>query len=156
MKNHCRENMEEAVEGFGKRVPAPMPMVSVKNLSPEFMAMAIRLDVALCDYRDKCGGLALLERLHRRRFGEWDDYAMPTPPLEAVHAIAEEAKEHAHQAIRAIETAKAVTRGDRALRRRAAELRGCPYYRQLDWLFELEHQDMEERRCPRSPVAENS
>lgn len=110
----------------------------------------------MCRYRDRFGGVKLLERLHRRRFGEWDDYAMPTPPLAAVDAIAEKAAEHVHQTIRTLETVKAVTRGDRTLRRRAAELRSCSYYRQLDWLFDLDRQDMEERLCPRSPAAEKS
>lgn len=152
----CRESMEEAVEGFRKRVKAPKPMVAVPDLSPEFLQLAIRLDVALCEYRDKFGGVKLLERLYRRRFGEWDDYAMPKPPLVRVDRAAEKALQVVDETIRAIETAKAVTKGDRTLKRRASDLRMCPCYRQLDWLFEVEHQDYEERACAKNSAAENS
>lgn len=152
----CRDSMDKAVEGFRRRVKAPQPMVAVPDLSPEFLGLAIRLDVALCEYRDKFGGVKLLERLHRRRFGAWDDYAMPTPPLERVDTAAEKAQHAVHEAISAIETAKTVTKGDRTLKRRASDLRMCPRYRQLDWLFEVEHQDYEERACATNSAAESS
>ena len=149
----CRENMAEAVEGFRKRVKAPKPMVAVPDLSPEFLAMAIRLDVALCEYRDKFGGVKMLERLHARRFAEPDN-PKPPPELARVSAVADKVQHHVHLMISAIEDAKPVTRGDRALKRRANELRYCPSYRQLDWLFDLEHQDQEERHYPKAAKGE--
>ncbi len=152
----CRENMDDAVAGFRSRMKAPKPMVSVPDLSPEFLRLAIRLDVALCEYRDKFGGVKLLERLHRRRFGPWDDYAMPKPPLKRADRAAEKARQGVDEAIYDVETAMAFTKGDRTLKRRASDLRMCPRYRQLDWLFEVEHQDYEERACATNSAAEQS
>lgn len=115
-------------------------MVATRGLSPEFLELAIRLDEALAVFRDRFGRTHLLRR-HCERHG----IAITIPELAEIERAGDEAQQAVFKLITVIEGSKPVTTGDRRLKRRAIDLRGDNWLRQLDWLYDLYEEDRRER-----------
>ncbi len=122
---------------FDQRQPPIRPMASVAGLSPAFARMAIKLDVALCEYRH------VASYDHRIHVGV-DHHEIPQSIVDAtgteiinpfLHRMFE-AQEKAYltvaRLIRKIEESKPITRGDRMVRKRANSLRNCNGFHQLE------------------------
>lgn len=141
-----RNQIAEAVASYDRHLKLPKPMVAIRNLSPEFLELAIRLDTLLGEFRDKYGRARLLRRHCERRGVPMEQLNSrgetgPVPELERIEKIGDAAYHAVVAMIGTIEKTKAVRYADRNLKKRAGELLLCPWFRQLDWLHELYDQD---------------
>lgn len=115
---------------YDGRDPAIKPMASVKGMSPKFQRMAVDLDVALGDYHHL---ISYKDRILRgvRHHGipetlpDDGSYLKSQPFLARIYEDEEAGLHRCSRLIEKIELAKAVTRGDRTLRRNVKYLRGC-------------------------------
>lgn len=133
------DKIAAAVSKYGRPQPHEPPMVATRGLSPEFLELAIRLDEALAAFRDRFGRAHLLRR-HCERHG----IAMTIPELAEIDRAGDEAQQAVFRLITVAEGMKPVTTGDRRLKRRAIDLRGDNWLRQLDWLYDLYEEDRRE------------
>lgn len=132
-----RNQIAEAVVSYDWHLKLPKPMAAVRNLSPEFLELAIRLDTLLGEFRDRCGRARLLRRYCERRGVAMEQLnsrgeTVPVPELERIEKIGDAAYQAVVQMIGEIEKSKAVRYADRNLKKRAGELLLCPWFRQLD------------------------
>ena len=146
-----RRLVADAVASYHRHLKPPKPMVAIRNLSPEFLELAISLDTLLADYRDKFGRAWLLRRYCERKGVPMEvtdrlGRTLPHPELERIERIAEQASAAIPEMIRTIENTKAVRYADRNLKKRAGELRNDHYWRRLDWVEILYEHDLGERR----------
>ncbi len=145
-----RERLDKAVAYYHRHLKAAKPMVAVRNMSPQFLEMAIELDVRLAEYRDKVGRFKLLMRycersrlqvLRKTSSGRTE----LVPELREIEIRCEALNDTIPNMIRNIEKTKAIRHGDRVLKKRAAELGNDNWWRQLDWLHVMFVEDQWER-----------
>lgn len=134
-----RERIATDVKQFHERLKPVKPMVSIRNLSPAFLRMAIELDVCLCEYRDKQGAAGVIHwGIHRNGIPstiiDASGNEIANPDIERIHEVVEQCWNTTQKAIGKISAAVAVTGGDKTLKTRADNLGLCPWLRQLDWL----------------------
>ena len=103
-----RKLINDAIVVYCPNVKAAKPMVAIRNLSPEFLELAIKLDVLLADYRDKYGRAWLLRRYCERRGVPTQQQdrlgrMSPVPELERIEKIAKKACDAIPAMIRTIE-----------------------------------------------------
>ena len=132
-----REKLDYMRSVVSGRLKPMKPMVSINNLSPEFMRLAIELDVALCEYRDIAtyayGVMTGCQTHGIRHFIKNEEgHTEVIAWVEQLYEARSSALSKAHGVIIAIEKTKAVTGGDRRLKKLAPTLRCCQDYRQLD------------------------
>lgn len=145
-----RMHIERAVANYNEHLKAAKPMVAVKNLSPQFLEMAIDLDVRLSEYRDKVGRFQLLMR-YCERVGlktirtNSSGRTELIPELQSIEIRCRALSDTIPELIRRIEKTKAVRHGDRVLKKRAADLGLDHWWRQLDWLEVMFAEDRWER-----------
>lgn len=145
-----RECIDRAVAHYHRHTKAVKPMVAVKNMSPQFLDMAIELDVLLSDYRDKVGRFQLLLRYFKRNGVKIERKSASgrvewLPELREIEARCGVLNSEIGAMIRKIETTKATRHGDRVLKKRAADLGLDHWWRQLDWLEVMFAEDSWER-----------
>jgi len=141
-----QDRIAEAVASYHRHMKPVKPMAAIRNLSPEFLEMAITLDTLLGEFRDKYGRARLLRRHCERRGVPMEQHdqqgrKVPVPELERIEQIGDKAYHAVAEMIGTIEKSKAIRYADRNLKKRASDLRGCPWFRQLDWLLILLDQD---------------
>jgi len=141
-----RARIASEVQSFYRREKLVKPFASIRNLSPEFQGMAIELDVILADYRDKAGRCAIIHwGMHRNQIPQTvidaGGKTVPNPDIEAVLDIGRAAMGDVAAMLDTIRQTIAITGGDRTLKSRADYIRGCPYFRQLDWVHSAWWQD---------------
>lgn len=124
------KTVEAAVQWFAKHGGPPLlPMVSVPGLSPEFLHLAIDLDVALTRYRQDQAAFMLIRHYASKKSVNVED----CPALVRLDDKRRATYRLAGDAMRAIRRAPAVTAGDRKLKKYADRPGFCPNYRQVDW-----------------------
>ncbi len=121
--------------------PPLLPMVSVPGLSPEFLQLAIDLDVALTRYRHDQAAFMLIRHYAWKNNVEFED----CPALVRLDDKRRATYRLAGNAMRAIRRARAVTAGDRKLKKYADRPGFCPNYRQVDWEPLLDCEALERR-----------
>jgi len=134
-----RSRIEAEVAAYFTRMKPAKPMVAVRNLSPAFLELAIALDVALCEMRDAYGRERLIAwGLYRNGIPgavfDADGHEVSHPGLHRVWTDARKTWDRCIALIDKIERTPVVGGGDRTLKARARDLRGCNFLRQLDWL----------------------
>lgn len=134
-----RERIDKAIAYYHRHLKAVKPMVAVKNLSPQFLEMAIQLDVRLAEYRYKVGRFQLLMRLCERMRLQIERKSSSgrielIPELREIEIRCAALSDTIPEMIRKIEKTKAIRHGDRVLNECAAELGNDHWWRQLDWL----------------------
>lgn len=143
--------VEAMVESFERGQPPLMPMVSVKGMSPQFLQLAIDLDVALAKFRDDQSAFTLIRRFCTTLGVELHE----CPGMVRLDDRRRLSYRQAGDAMRAIDRARAVTAGDRNLKKLAKIPGFCPTYRQTDW-ESLVDCEVLERRWERSSPARGS
>lgn len=156
-----RERIATDVRRFHTRLKPVKPMVSIRNLSPAFLRMAIELDVRLCEYRDK-QGMAGVIHWGMNRNGipttiiDANGKTIGNPDIERIYEVVEQSWKDTHKTRDKIRAAVAITGGDRTLKTRSENLTFCPWLRQLDWLqsawWEDERDGWEELAAKRKPA----
>lgn len=146
-----RAKIAEAVNIYTRQYDVPEPMVAVRGLSPEFMELAIRLDIALNEFRDRFGRAWLVNRYCERQdvptqLPDRDGRQVRVPELERIQTEGYAALEAVGPAITVIEKARPVNAADRRLKRRANALRNENWHFQMNLLYEIFDQDKEDRR----------
>jgi len=146
-----QDRIAEAVASYHRHLKPAKPMAAIRNLSPEFLDMAIMLDTLLGEFRDKYGRARLLLRYCERRGVPMEQHdhlsrKVPVPELDRIEKIGDRAYHAVAEMIGTIEKSKAIRYADRNLKKRASDLRFCPWFRQLDWLDILLDQDRAELR----------
>jgi hypothetical protein len=121
---------------------APMkPMTSIRGLSPAFSRLAIRLEVALAEYRDVAGEEVLLRKGFRHHGipdavidagGRAKSHVLLAQAFDAERA----AKTKVHGILTQLRETPPIKHGDRRLQAYAPNIQNCNFYRQLDWAYD--------------------